>query len=223
MDLRIRRFTTAAERLLNLVPGDTGRTIDYVRRFVGDVNVAAKVATVIETLAIFEQDVLCENGRYYKLRIVPYKTLSHEIRGAVITLVDVDVSKRAADLAEDVDAYAAKFLSGTKHPVIIVDDKFRVVWANDALRDTFQLAPEEMVGSLLRTVGPVDWDDAILARKLEDALSSGRAFSDFPLRSLGPTALSLSARRLDGLGRDFLLLLSITKGDIDTATEGPTP
>src|SRR5690606_3185554 len=35
MDLRIRRYTSSAEKLLNLVPGDVGRSVSFLDGFVG--------------------------------------------------------------------------------------------------------------------------------------------------------------------------------------------
>jgi two-component system, chemotaxis family, CheB/CheR fusion protein len=50
MDLRIRRYTSAAEKLLNLIPGDIGRSIGYLDAFLGTVALESKVSTVIHSL-----------------------------------------------------------------------------------------------------------------------------------------------------------------------------
>ena len=86
MDLRIRRYTAAAEKLLNLVASDVGRTIDIIDPFLGTNKVGSRVSSVIQTLSLLEEDVLGSNHRWYALRISPYKTLDHSIRGALITL-----------------------------------------------------------------------------------------------------------------------------------------
>jgi two-component system CheB/CheR fusion protein len=87
MDLRIRRYTHMAEKLLNLVPGDAGRSVSLLNAFITGQRVEDLARQVIERLAPVEMNVLCSDQRWYKLRVTPYKTLDHSIKGAVITLV----------------------------------------------------------------------------------------------------------------------------------------
>ena len=181
MDLRIRRYTSAAEKLFNLVPGDVGRSIGFLDPFLG--------AGALETEGVrrhpeprhVEEELLASNHRWYALRISPYKTLDHSIRGALVTLVDIDVRKRAAEMTRDVGAYADRFLAAIGHPLLIVDRKLRVVWCNDPFLSTFQLTREETVGSLLRA-------SARGSSPIRDCASAGEGvrsdsvFRDYELR-----------------------------------------
>jgi len=90
LDLRIRRYTHIAERLLNLVAGDIGRSVSQLNAFVMGERVEELAARVIEHLAPVEKEVLCADRRRYQIRVLPYQTLDHAIKGAVIILVDVD-------------------------------------------------------------------------------------------------------------------------------------
>ena len=92
MDLRIRRFTREAEKLFNLVPEDLGRTVQLLDKFCAT-GIQARVAGVIQSLAIHEEELTCE-GRRYRLRIAPYRTLDDAIRGAIVSLVDVEQGSR---------------------------------------------------------------------------------------------------------------------------------
>jgi two-component system CheB/CheR fusion protein len=96
MDLRIRRYTQWAETLLNLVPGDIGRSVNLLNAFVLGVRVEDVATEVIQGLTPVEKEVLCTDQRWYTLYAMPYKTLDHSIKGAVITLVDIDFRKRAS-------------------------------------------------------------------------------------------------------------------------------
>src|SRR6185295_17045623 len=91
MDLRIRRYTVAAEKLLNLIPGDIGRSIGFLDPFLGTGTLEPKASTVIHSLSTLEEEILASNQRWYALKVSPYKTLDHAIRGALVTLVDIDV------------------------------------------------------------------------------------------------------------------------------------
>jgi two-component system CheB/CheR fusion protein len=61
MDLRIRRFTGAAERLFNLVVGDVGRSIGFLDTFLGTGALESKSAGVIQSLTTLEEEVLAAN------------------------------------------------------------------------------------------------------------------------------------------------------------------
>jgi two-component system, chemotaxis family, CheB/CheR fusion protein len=185
MDLRIRRYTRAAEQLFNLIPGDLGRSISFLDGFVGT-SLEPKVSSVIQSLSTVEEELLCSNQRWYALKVSPYKTLDHTIRGALVTLVDIDVRKRAIDLTRDVDAYAATFLGGIGHPLVIVDRNLRVVWVNDVFLSTFQLSSEETVGNPLASVGMGQFADSGLREQLEHVFASTSTLRNYDLQLPDP-------------------------------------
>jgi two-component system CheB/CheR fusion protein len=212
MDLRIRRFTASAERLLSLVPGDMGRSVSFLDSFVG-VDFRAKVHQVIETLANVEEDILSRNQRWYSLRITPYKTLDHAIRGSVITLTDIDARKRSAALTRDVGEYAGKFLAAIHHPVLIVDSRFRIVWANDPYYERFQVVQEETIGNLFPAVSDPSWDADKIRGRLDETLRTGKASRDYeiPLRvpNDGERKVKLGVSLVPVAAESPLLLVSI--------------
>lgn len=92
-ELRVRRFTTQINSIINLIPGDAGRPItdlvtqlDY-RTFVEDVK------EVLRTLIYHERQVATHDGRWFKVRIMPYRTQTNRIDGVVITFVNISESK----------------------------------------------------------------------------------------------------------------------------------
>jgi two-component system CheB/CheR fusion protein len=93
-DLRIRRFTPAAERQLSVIPGDVGRLISDLRLRVDVPDLVALLREVIDTMATKERDVQDSDGRWYAMQVRPYKTLDNRIDGAVLTLFDVDERRR---------------------------------------------------------------------------------------------------------------------------------
>jgi two-component system, chemotaxis family, CheB/CheR fusion protein len=101
LDLRIRRFTQVAETLMNLVPGDVGRTASLLNAFVVGERIEKLAAQVIEKLVPVEKRIECANQRWYLLHISPYKTLDHAIKGAVIVLLDIDDARRLAEWTEE--------------------------------------------------------------------------------------------------------------------------
>lgn len=94
-DRRIRRFTPAAERLLNLIATDVGRPVSDLRLKIDVPDLEQLVNEAMETVSLRERQVLDRSGRWQSLRIRPYRTVDNRIDGAVLMLVDIDSLKRA--------------------------------------------------------------------------------------------------------------------------------
>ncbi|HEX3125964.1 MAG TPA: CheR family methyltransferase [Thermoanaerobaculia bacterium] len=102
-DLRVRRFTPAAERAFNLIPSDVGRPIGGFKLNFSVPDLEAMLAAVIETGSPREDEVQDAQGMWYSLRIRPYRTLEGKIDGAVILLVDIDTLRRAREYAKSME------------------------------------------------------------------------------------------------------------------------
>ena len=93
-DLRIRRFTPAAPRLLKVIASDVGRLITDLRLRIDVPDLEELLGEVIDTMALKERDVQDDEGRWYAMQLRPYKTFDNRIDGAVMTLFDIDEMKR---------------------------------------------------------------------------------------------------------------------------------
>ena len=89
-DLRIRRFTPVTEKVMNLIPADVGRPITDIKSNLRMPDLRQLVSTVVNSLEIQENEVEDSNGRWYSMRIRPYRTLDNKIDGVVIVLLDLD-------------------------------------------------------------------------------------------------------------------------------------
>ncbi len=97
-DLKIRRFTPRAERLLNLIEADIGRPISQIRSNVEIPDLEKIVGEVIDTMVSKTMEVEDQEGHWHSVRIRPYKTLDNRIEGAVIVFIDIDDIKDAERL-----------------------------------------------------------------------------------------------------------------------------
>jgi two-component system CheB/CheR fusion protein len=89
-DLRIRRFTPMAEKVMNLIAGDVGRPLSQISPNIDLPELHALIADTIDNVAPIERKVHDRQGRAYLLRLRPYKSADNRIDGAVIALFDVD-------------------------------------------------------------------------------------------------------------------------------------
>lgn len=92
-DLRVRRFTTPTSKIIKLLPGDAGRLITDLASDLEDSRLAEDAREVLRTLKPSQRHVATSDGRWFRLRIMPYRTLENIIDGVVITFTDADAAK----------------------------------------------------------------------------------------------------------------------------------
>ena len=121
-DLRIRRFTGMANHVLNVVPTDVGRSILDIRWKIELEDVEQVLLGVIGTLTVWERDVQDQDGHWYSVRVLPYRSVDNTIDGAVMAFIDVDARRqlenevqRRADDFEHVSVMKDEFLALLSH------------------------------------------------------------------------------------------------------------
>ena len=131
-DLRIRRFTPMAEKILNLIPADLERSIAHINPNIDCPNLASLIVECIDSVSPLEREVRDRQGRWYALRIRPCKSLDNKIDGAVLALFDIDVLKRSEQSSQRAQEFTEGVLEGVGEPIAIVDRELRVTRANSA-------------------------------------------------------------------------------------------
>jgi two-component system CheB/CheR fusion protein len=94
-NLRIRRFTSAAQRVLNLIPSDVGRPIGDIKPNIQVADLSKLIQDAITGMHQDEQNVQDSAGRSYVMKIRPSKTADGNIEGAILTLTDIDALLRS--------------------------------------------------------------------------------------------------------------------------------
>lgn len=211
-DLRIRRFTPQAEKVLSLISTDVGRPVGDIKLRINIPDLEALVVEVIDTVGVREREVHDAEGRWYLMRIRSYKTLDNRIDGAVVVLVDIDALKRSEAEISAARDYAEAIIGTVREPLIVLDEHLRVRMANRSFYEDFQVTPEETENRLLYELGNHQWDIPALRTLLEEILPRNSHFQDFEVEHefehIGPRTMLLNARRLaqSGGGGQLILL-----------------
>ncbi|PPD32930.1 MAG: chemotaxis protein CheB [Methylomonas sp.] len=92
--LNIRRFTSHICRLFKLIPADVGRPLSDIVTHLKYPELQHDVQDVMRTLVIIEKQVKANDGRWFKVRIMPYRTQNNLIDGVVITFIDNSETKQ---------------------------------------------------------------------------------------------------------------------------------
>ena len=92
------RFTPAATKIINLIPSDVGRPVGHIAsNLVGYDRLVADAQAVLDTLIPKQVELLTTEGKWYTMRIQPYRTLDNVIEGIVFTFADITEMKRVEE------------------------------------------------------------------------------------------------------------------------------
>jgi two-component system, chemotaxis family, CheB/CheR fusion protein len=101
--LHIKRFTTDADRIFKVLPGDVGRPLSDITNDLQYSDFIENARGVLQSLAFSEKQIKTKDGRWFTVRIMPYRTQNDIIDGLVITFIDISVTKNLeTELREEV-------------------------------------------------------------------------------------------------------------------------
>jgi two-component system cell cycle sensor histidine kinase PleC len=110
--------------------------------------------------------------------------------------------------------YTEIIFNTMREPLIVLDQKLRVVSASRSFYDVFKVKPEETVGQLIYDLGNKQWDIPKLRELLEDILPKKTTINDYEVEHnfavIGRSIMLLNARQIErGLGKERTILLAI--------------
>ena len=88
-DLHIRRFTPEAERIFGFSNHDMGKALTHLSLNIEIPQLERWMLDVMRNVTMKTELVRARDGKPYKLRITPYRTLENKIDGVVITVLDI--------------------------------------------------------------------------------------------------------------------------------------
>lgn len=207
-DLRIRRFSPPAQKILNLLPSDVGRRLGQIRPNLDLDDMELMVRKVIELTAPQQREVRTREGVWYMLHVRPYETWDHKIEGAVVSLQNIDALKRLVNQTRE---YADAVIENARMPTLVLDSELRVTIANPAFYRTFGVSRDETENRLIYELGNGQWNIPQLRKLLEEIVPRNCRVDDFAMShnfpNLGPRDMVLNARRVElHKGHPFVLL-----------------
>lgn len=191
--LRIRRFTPAAAQLFNFIDADIGRPVEDISSPLKENTLVKSARQVLENLIRVEQEVQTVDNKWFILRILPYRTIDNSIAGVVVSFIDINQVKYAMQYSQDI-------IDSIREPLLVLDDKLRVISAGQAFYRTYKVKKEETAGQLVYDLGNRQWDIPKLRKILNDVVEKNTVFEDYQVKhvfpSIGPRVMLLNARRI---------------------------
>lgn len=210
-ELRIRRFTPPAQKLLNLQPADIGRHLPQIRPNLEAAGLEELARVTIERGASGECELReSRTGKWHSVRVRPYRSSGNRIEGAVFSFQDIDVLKRNLDQTR---VFADALIENAREALLILDRDLRVTLANPAFCRLFQISAAETEGKLVYDLGAREWDIPTLRTLLQQIIQHNQRADDFEFchdfPHLGTRTMCINARRIEPHEGEFLVLVAI--------------
>ncbi|MEJ2033164.1 MAG: histidine kinase dimerization/phospho-acceptor domain-containing protein, partial [Deltaproteobacteria bacterium] len=142
--------------------------------------------------------------------------LISELKEARYLLKDAEASvtelKLAKAEAQRARIYAENVIETLREPLLVLDSALKILSANRSFYATFQVKPEETIGSYIYDLGNRQWDIPRLRLLLEDILPQNTHFDDFEVEHdfpvIGHKIMMLNARQIypEEIGEGMILL-----------------
>jgi two-component system CheB/CheR fusion protein len=220
-EFKIKRFTSEATKLINLIPSDVGRPISHLASNLDYEQLQADADEVMRKLGFKEREVRMKSGEWRQVRITPYRTTENVIDGLVITFIDINRIKRAEEATQRGRAYAESIVATVRQPLVVLDEDLRVISTNKAFTRAFKMPIGKIMGHIIYEANHRQWAIPRLRKLLEDILPQKTTLEDFEVshifQNVGPKTLLINARRLEReSGMPGMILLAI-----EDKTAGP--
>ena len=150
--LCIKRFTSEATRIINLIQSDVGRPVGHIVSNLEQDTLSRDAQEVLDSLVSKEKAVRTKDGRWYLNRVIPYRTLDNLIDGVVVTFTDISEQK-IAELVLAARNLAEGIVETVGDPLVALDGSLRVVAANTAFYRLFQTVSDATVGQYYYDLG----------------------------------------------------------------------
>jgi two-component system CheB/CheR fusion protein len=217
-DLRIRRFTPMAERVLNLISSDVGRPISHVKPNIDCPDLEELISQVIDTVTPCEREVRDQEGKQLSLRIRPYKNLENRIDGAVLALFETDGVRRQPPS----DEYLKGVIDSVDQPMLLLGEQQRIRACNRAFAHSFGVRPADVIDEVIYNLDGGKWNTTRLHALLESELPTNPVVDgveiDHDFSEADRRRIVITGRRLGTAGaRGAMVVLAFreTSGDVN--------
>jgi len=166
---QIRQFTPPMQRLLSVRPSDIGRSINEIRLQLSIEDLEPILSEVLESLGPREMEVQDKEGRWYLLRVRPYRTSDNKIEGLVVVLLEIDQLRRSQQQLMEARDFAKSVVESVPIPIVVLDNDCSIRTENTAFRELMQMPNTDLAGRSLPDLANLLWGLSI-RDKLEGLL-----------------------------------------------------
>ncbi|KAF0195690.1 MAG: two-component system chemotaxis family CheB/CheR fusion protein [Bacteroidetes bacterium] len=144
--LRIRRYTPAITKTINVMDMDIGRPVFHISHNLIYDSFQADIEKILETLVSKELEVLDKASNCYLMRMLPYRTIENAVDGVVLTLIEITERKRLEERIRSERELLLRSLDISPIGQIIINRDGLINYANKAMGILLGLKEFEITG-----------------------------------------------------------------------------
>jgi two-component system CheB/CheR fusion protein len=160
-ELNIRKFTDQVTKIFKLRSTDIGRPFTDLSSDLLYLEIDTDAKQVLKTLSTLENEITTVDGRWFKVRIMPFRTLDDHIDGLVMTFTNITLAKnlefevkKANDIIAISETRYRNLFESAKDGILILDaETGKIVDVNPFLMEMLGYSKEQFVEKSIWQIG----------------------------------------------------------------------
>jgi len=144
-DLNIRRYTDEATKIFKLIKSDIGRPFTDQASDLIYPDLAADAHEVLRTLVFVKKQIKTWDGRWFSIRIMPYRTFDDRIDGLVITFFNITDMKQLEEELHEKEQINQMILNTSSDVILKISNEWKILEFNPAAELFFGKKHNEIV------------------------------------------------------------------------------
>jgi two-component system, chemotaxis family, CheB/CheR fusion protein len=143
--LNIRRFTNEATKIFKLIKSDVGRPFtDLVTDLIYP-ELAADAMEVLRSLILIEKQIPSKDGRWFSIRVMPYRTFDDRIDGLVITFFNHTDIKQVEIKLHEMEQIHKMLMASSSDVIIRLSSELNIMEFNPIAEHYFGKTATEVL------------------------------------------------------------------------------
>jgi len=145
-DLHVQRFTTGANKIFKLLPGDVGRALTDITNTLHYPELTDDAMEVLRSLTSLNKEVATNDGGWYLVRTMPYRTLENVIDGVVLTFTDITSAKQQEEHLEETESMFHSLVEVITDVLICLSPGGKILEINPMAESLLNCKKEDVIG-----------------------------------------------------------------------------
>jgi two-component system, chemotaxis family, CheB/CheR fusion protein len=173
-DLNIRRYTNEATKIFKLIKTDIGRPFtDQVSDLIYP-ELVTDALEVLRTLMFIEKQIPTKDGRWFSIRIMPYRTYDNRIDGLVITFVNHSDIKQIEIKLQETEQIYRSLLNASSNVILRLSSDLKILEYNAEAENKFGTKLKDAINQNFVQMFVPEPEQKKAEKELKELLNSGR-------------------------------------------------
>ena len=151
-EMKIKLFSPAANRIVKLIPADTGRPVSDLSLNFIDYDLTADVRATADNGEVIEREVQHADGSRYIVRVMPYRGQKDRVDAVVITFTDITRLRRV----EKQIVQLATAVTDSNDAILLFDPAGNILAWNRGAQNMYGWSEAEALRMNIREITPPD-------------------------------------------------------------------